>query len=541
MSDLHHNPTPGDERVWVRRSAALGCPAVVVDLQGNLLEQGGDPRILDWLTSPGMLETLIRQARSRDRAPIADVLTAMTVTRLSPGGRAGWLIALARHADALPDWLPEPVRNAIESMPVRQGRAIRDMERQFRWCYSDRRVIEHNTSTSTSLSDEVAVAYEQLSLLHGLSATAEGVQHPADTTKQACEELAATGRFAWAAARFADHASLGRTIAGRLIVSGVSPVRGEVRLASDMIAADFTGALEAGQKVPGGPRDSRLGVIAAYPIKVSGKVGGVLLAARPGDDPDRWTTNELMVLRTAAASLSALAENCTLYHEQHQMFVGMLEALSASIDAKDPYTRGHSQRVADMGKALAQRAGMSPDQCERVWIAGLVHDIGKIGVPEATLRKPGKLTEAEFAQIRKHPQIGYNILRDIPNFADVLPGVLSHHEQWDGSGYPHGLAGEEIPLIARVLGLADAFDAMSSRRTYRSAMNRQQVLDEIRQCSGTHFDPSLVEVFLALDFSHYDQMVASHPTMGEQSVTMQLLAEELPSPDSADRRRRDAA
>jgi len=139
-----------------------------------------------------------------------------------------------------------------------------------------------------------------------------------------------------------------------------------------------------------------------------------------------------------------------------------------------------------------------------------VHDVGKIGVPESTLCKAGRLTDVEFEQIKLHPQIGHDILKDIPQFADVLPGVLYHHERYDGKGYPAGLKGDDIPLIARIIGLADSFDAMSSTRTYRSAMDREKVMQEIADCAGVQFDPRLAEVFHTIDFTIYDRLVIKH-------------------------------
>ncbi|MCA9296312.1 MAG: HD domain-containing protein, partial [Phycisphaerales bacterium] len=140
--------------------------------------------------------------------------------------------------------------------------------------------------------------------------------------------------------------------------------------------------------------------------------------------------------------------------------------------------------------------------------------VGKIGVPEAVLMKPGRLTDDEFALVKLHPEIGHRILRDIPQLDDVLPGVLHHHERWDGKGYPHHLVGEEIPMVARLIGLADAFDAMSSTRTYRASMSRETVLEEIRRGAGLQFDPHLVEAFLGLDFSTYDRMIVEHAADG---------------------------
>ena len=208
-----------------------------------------------------------------------------------------------------------------------------------------------------------------------------------------------------------------------------------------------------------------------------------------------------------------LLDNAALYDEQRAMFLGTLRALTASIDAKDRYTRGHSERVAMLTRRLARASGLDDAAIQRFHIAGLVHDIGKIGVPEAVLRKAGRLTDEEFAAIRAHPQIGHTILSGIPRLDDILPGVLHHHERWDGRGYPHRLAGESIPLVARMIALADAFDAMSSTRTYRPAMPRASVLAEISRGAGAQFDPLLAQRFLTLDLTEYDAMVHRHETM----------------------------
>jgi HD-GYP domain-containing protein (c-di-GMP phosphodiesterase class II) len=142
----------------------------------------------------------------------------------------------------------------------------------------------------------------------------------------------------------------------------------------------------------------------------------------------------------------------------------------------------------------------------------VVHDVGKIGVPEAVICKQGRLTDEEFAMIKKHPEIGYHILKDLAPLRDVLPGVLHHHERYDGKGYPHGLAGENIPLIARVLAVADTFDAMSSTRSYRPALPRERVLAEFEKCAGTQFDPIVAKAMLTIDLTEYDRLVAEHST-----------------------------
>jgi HD-GYP domain-containing protein (c-di-GMP phosphodiesterase class II) len=246
----------------------------------------------------------------------------------------------------------------------------------------------------------------------------------------------------------------------------------------------------------------------------------VLVAGEKHGDDTEVSSGDMKLLGATSSYMAIFLENATLYDDLNSMFLGTLEALTSAIDAKDRYTCGHSERVAHLTRQLAESAGLDQRTCARFRIAGLVHDVGKIGVPERVLTKPGRLNEEEFARIREHPEIGYRILKDIPQLTDILPGVLYHHERWDGRGYPQGLAGADIPLIARMIALADSFDAMSSSRTYRPAMSRPAVLQEIRECSGTQFDPSFVDAFLNLDFSQYDRMFAEHqdPRRPEQGA-----------------------
>jgi HD-GYP domain-containing protein (c-di-GMP phosphodiesterase class II) len=146
-----------------------------------------------------------------------------------------------------------------------------------------------------------------------------------------------------------------------------------------------------------------------------------------------------------------------------------------------------------------------------VYLSALVHDVGKIGVPEAVLTKPGRLTPAEFEMVKAHPELGVRIVERIPQMRDLIPGVLHHHEKYNGSGYPHGLAGTDIPLFGRIICLADSFDAMSSSRTYRSAMPVDNVFRELTRCSGTHFDPELAQAFMQnVDLARYYAMLSDH-------------------------------
>ncbi len=209
------------------------------------------------------------------------------------------------------------------------------------------------------------------------------------------------------------------------------------------------------------------------------------------------------LLNSIANESAIYLENVMLFEDVHGLMMGLLHSLTSAVDAKDAYTCGHSERVALLSRNLAQQIRLSDREVERVYMAGLLHDVGKIGVPEAVLQKTGKLTNEEFDQMKKHPEIGARILSDIKQVKDIIPGVLHHHERYDGKGYPHGLSGEAIPVMGRIICLADCFDAMTSNRTYRKALPLEVALTEIRRCSGTQFDPQLTEAFLKTDCEHY--------------------------------------
>jgi len=182
--------------------------------------------------------------------------------------------------------------------------------------------------------------------------------------------------------------------------------------------------------------------------------------------------------------------------ESEQLVLGTLRAMSNAIEARDPYTHGHSERVGNVGYQIALRLHLSEVSCQEIYLAGVLHDIGKIGIPDHVLLKPGKLEPDEFAIIRKHPEIGHRILEELGKLKFALPGVLYHHERIDGTGYPHNLVGEEIPLMARILAVSDAYDAMTSSRVYRTAMGQQRAVDILRSGTRTQWDCDVVEACL---------------------------------------------
>lgn len=216
----------------------------------------------------------------------------------------------------------------------------------------------------------------------------------------------------------------------------------------------------------------------------------------------------------ALSNLLRISMSQRLEAEQRSMFDGTMQALIATIDAKDRDTRGHSARVADYALLLARAIGLSSEECERARPCGLVHDIGKIGVAESILTKPDQLTEAEFRVIAAHPEIGHEILKGIPQMADLLPGVLEHHERFDGTGYPHGTAGKAISQLGRLVCVADSLDAMTTSRTYRAARPLEAAIQEVVRCAGTHFDPDFAKALAEIDIAELQRVVGAYVRLG---------------------------
>ena len=185
------------------------------------------------------------------------------------------------------------------------------------------------------------------------------------------------------------------------------------------------------------------------------------------------------------------------FAEQQKAYEATVGALCQAVETKDFYTRGHSDRVSRGSVMIAREIGMRGDRVEAIRYAGMLHDVGKLGVPTKVLQKTGKLTEEEYAAIQLHPMRGLNIVREIGFLDEALAGIMHHHERIDGRGYPMGLAGDEIPEFARVLAVADAFDSMTSTRSYRGARPVDEAVEELRKWSGTQFDPAFVDAFVA--------------------------------------------
>jgi HD-GYP domain-containing protein (c-di-GMP phosphodiesterase class II) len=478
------------------RCAELGLAAWPVDANGRLLSE--TPEAEPASPAPSVREVAVaalelyraRQGTVRRGGALLAWVPGVTVKSRRPGP-TGWVVALSDDAHA-----PLTLR-LLES-------ARRDL--------SDRAELDEARTAIASFTRELTDSYETTNLLYTLGRAMGDPTRPDLFTRLVCDRLRQTLNFGWTAAVFVSEAeapSLPEALRGACVASGLAPsehvLRGALRLRARAVAGLRTATILEG--LPDLTSAPSYQLILRPIFRAEGVVGVMLASDKRGADP-MASSYDTQLIEAAGASLDAFLENTCLFAEQRSLFLGTLHALVSSIDAKDPYTRGHSERVAAISERIALALGYPADRAERVRIAGLVHDVGKIGVPEAVLCKQGKLTDEEFGFIKRHPEIGQRILAGIPLLADVLPGVLHHHERIDGKGYPHRLSGEAIPEIARIIAVADTFDAMSSSRSYRAAMPRERVLAELQRSAGSQLDPRAVAAFLTLDLAFFDELIA---------------------------------
>ncbi len=239
--------------------------------------------------------------------------------------------------------------------------------------------------------------------------------------------------------------------------------------------------------------EAGLATLLAVPLVSRDKAKGVLLV---GDrQPGGFAGEETFVIEKIASQISVALENAKLYEDMRNLFISTVSSLANAIDAKSPWTKGHSERVMNIAAKIAEAMGLSELSVEQIKIAGLLHDIGKIGILEELLEKPDKISDEEFPPMLLHPEKGVAILSPIEQLQDVLPTIRHHHERYDGTGYPDGLKGEEIPLQARIVAVADAFDAMVSDRPYKKGFSVRKTLHVLEERAGSQFDPVVVECF----------------------------------------------
>lgn len=339
--------------------------------------------------------------------------------------------------------------------------------------------------------------YEEISLLHSLTRNLQISRSPLDLAELCLDRMRGLirsgGNAVWIEDRFDEGAFL---VSGEIPFSGVEAFRRLVgrfeqhdwarplvrnHVSSTLLGADFPG-LESLILVPLQEGTHRAGWLMSCNVAQGFEFGTV----------------EASLLNSIATILGTHLRNIDLYQQHEDLMVSVVRSMVSTLDAKDPYTRGHSERVAMIARCLGEQLNLPEEDLDDIYLSGVLHDIGKVGIDDRILRKPGRLEEDEFRQIQKHPVIGYEILRGIKNLQKVLPGVRNHHEQMDGRGYPDGLVGDEIPLMARILAVADSYDAMTSDRPYRRGLPLDRVEQIFRDGSGTQWDSRVIDAYFQI-------------------------------------------
>ncbi|MEM6334064.1 MAG: HD-GYP domain-containing protein [Planctomycetota bacterium] len=508
-------PIPSLDHVTSARLETLGllCAHVRLDDQAvacNVLHAGNDHLALRPLIDSQAFADDIRkrygdliagQTHAFDPVP---GLRAVVIEAVPSG------VTLALWRWDQPD---APTQTPAPAAP-RTAKQTQELTHALAWIGEDSGYRKRTDDALLGLSGELSETYEELSLLYKLSSGMTVDQPASKFLREAMAELRQTTGLGWLTLLLSPDESRLSQLRGAMFDDGQPPVnRAQLahaaKLALQLVEGNSGPLILTADKLKEAGIEPIADPMLAVPVARSEDTLGVIIGAEKPSGGE-VSSVDAKLCHALAATLSIFLDNTMLYDGMQQMFLGTLHALTSAIDAKDSYTHGHSERVALLSRMLAEAMGFNEEAAERVHLSGLVHDVGKIGVPEAVLCKNGPLTDEEFALIRKHPEIGAQILRDIPEMQDLVPGVLHHHERWDGRGYPHNLAAQDIPLMGRIIGLADAFDAMSSNRTYRKALHPTEVRVEIAKCAGKQFDPQVVDAFNGLDLTPVLELVSKH-------------------------------
>jgi HD-GYP domain-containing protein (c-di-GMP phosphodiesterase class II) len=371
---------------------------------------------------------------------------------------------------------------------------------EFRSCSKATRQLE-------VVSAELSQTYEELILLYNMSTNMKVTQSNATYLQIACDQITQSVNVQGIAIFIEKkvdgqkqlHLNAG---SGLVLIDQYNAEMLQVRLQEELDSGKeilLDSNVESPMKYEW---PEKVESLIAVPLRSSERMFGFMVATNIIDKPD-FDSIDIKLFNSVANQCAVFIENGKLFSDLKELFIGSLKALTNSIDAKDQYTRGHSERVAFISRwiaeRLAERQPLTEEQIHTIYLAGLLHDIGKIGINEVILQKTGKLSEEDMSRIRSHPEIGASILADIKQMRDITQGVLYHHERPDGKGYPEGIEGDKIPLIGKIIGLADAFDAMTSKRVYRDAMSIKRAVGEIEKGLGSQFDEQIGRVFIESD------------------------------------------
>lgn len=351
-------------------------------------------------------------------------------------------------------------------------------------------LLAQNEVEKKALGREALAKYKEINLLYEI----------AEKLAESLEPKEAAGLVIEEAGRLVKAAYLGLKITGKDGETVLLAQRGEYSDAGKdighLVKKVETYVLKTGRAeiLNGLPSETGRFSLMCVPLKVKERVTGVITLAC--SCPAGYSSEDLKIASALAFWAAAVIENAALYDSLKQAFLTTADTLAEAVDKRDPYTGGHSRRVMEYSLAIGRELGLEGEELERLRLAAVLHDIGKIGIGDNILLKNGKLSAEEFETVKMHPIYGEEILKHVEYFKDIIPAIRHHHERFGGGGYPSGLKGENIGLAARIIAVADAFDAMTSERRYRKALSPEEAVAELLAHSGTQFDPAVVEAFL---------------------------------------------
>ena len=341
------------------------------------------------------------------------------------------------------------------------------------------------------VAEQIEQTYEEITLLHSLTGNLELTRSPDEVAELCLARVRELTQAEGAAIWIQDH--LGEF---KFLKDGELPLdgRGLARLCTRCDRRDWSKPFVK-NRLAGTPLELEIPNLRNFVLCSIGDPGQQFGWLIHCNAPREFGSVQASLLQSIARILGTHLRNRALFQQNEDLYVSFVQSMVSTIDAKDAYTRGHSERVALVAKILAEQLGLTVSESEDIHLSGLLHDIGKVGVDDRILRKESPLDANEFEQIKKHPEIGCRILSGLVNLEHVLPGVRHHHESFDGNGYPEQLQGEEIPLMARILAVADSYDAMASDRPYRTGMPLDRIESIFRENKGPQWDPRVIGAY----------------------------------------------
>jgi HD-GYP domain-containing protein (c-di-GMP phosphodiesterase class II) len=484
-----------------RLSELTGMPFVCVDVRRNAVLARSEPDVL-----PVLPRDLSSQLRSQALPHVFEYETGLLVcafplsddhvvavgwTLSRPGARPSEVVMAA----AAQGWTEQKLEALLSAQPCCSRRFLETLLERVATQLGHEARETALQSEMNQIVEQLEATYEEISMLHALTRNLQVSRSSSDLAQLCLDRIQGRidceGTAMWIKDK---HGNLELIVRGTLPLDAPGVARLIARFESGdwsrpLVKNGISGALSA--EFP------NLKNMVIVPIGDTPNRAGWIISCNVRDARE-YGTVEASLINSIAMILATHARNIDLFKQNADLLLGFVRSLVSTIDAKDPYTRGHSERVALIARRLGEYLELPKDDLQDLYLAGLLHDVGKIGVDDRILRKPGSLTPEEFAEIQKHPMIGFNILHELKNLQQVLPGVRNHHECINGRGYPDGLAGDDIPLMARILAVADSFDAMSSDRPYRNGMPIQKIEDIFRGGSGVQWDSAVIDAYFAV-------------------------------------------